>query len=243
MKRVIIAVLCAAALVFGAQPQPAQDNEIVEKSVPIGNLTGPNRISRLVQLLKVYDMNVGGDEVLRVITLRGKRKTVSEAEKVIAQYDVAQKNTVEIIVYLLGASEDPAKGGRVPKGLEPVTKEVARLFGYRGFGLRESAILRASEGASAGTSGFLPPSVQAVSPRTYSVKMSGAEVASDAQGRLMRVSGLEFFSTSEKGGISSVRIATESLDLREGQSVVLGKSNLHESGDVVVVVLNARVVY
>jgi hypothetical protein len=38
------------------------------------------------------------------------------------------------------------------------------------------------------------------------------------------------------------RLSADSLDLGEGQSVVFGKSNVHESGDVVVVVLTARVV-
>ncbi len=241
MKRAVMAIFCLAALAYCAQPQPAADNDVVEKFVPIRNLTGGGRVQRLVGLLKVYDIAVNGDDLLRVITLRGKRSAVAQAEKVITQFDVAQRNTVEIVVYLLGASEDPAKGGTVPKGLEPVTKELARVFSYRSFSLRESAVLRASEGAEASTSGILPPAAQATSPRTYSIRMGGADVVSDGQGRVIRINKLEFYSTPEKGGIQAVSIATGNLDLREGKSVVLGKSNLHESGDVVVVVLNARV--
>jgi hypothetical protein len=53
---------------------------------------------------------------------------------------------------------------------------------------------------------------------------------------------LHVFTASEKGGTQPLRLSADSLDLGEGQSVVFGKSNVHESGDVVVVVLTARVV-
>ena len=112
--------------------------------------------------------------------------------------------------------------------------------------MRESSILRASEGASAGASGFLPLAVQANYPRVYRIGFDQAEVVPDAQGKTVRLGRLyfqtEIFAVSEKGGPQPLRISADSLDLREGQSVVFGKSNLHESGDVVVVVLTARVV-
>jgi hypothetical protein len=228
-----------------AAADPA-DNEMVQKFVPVKNMAGTDRLQRLVNLLSVYEVSVRGDNVLKVITLRGKRSAVAEAEKVIAQFDVAPRNTIEVIAYLLGASEDPARAGTVPRGLEPVTKELARVFGYKSFALRESAILRASEGASAGASGFLPLAVQANYPRVYRLGFDQAEVITEAKGRSIRLSRLffqtEIFSTSDKGGTQPLRISADSLDLGEGQSVVFGKSNVHESGDVVVVVLTARVV-
>lgn len=248
MKRIAkLALLLVVVALCGVAAEPAND-DIVLKFVPVKNMAGTDRLQRVIGILRVFDVNVSGDNVLNVITLRGKRSAIAEAEKVIAQFDTAPRNTntVEVIAYLLGASEDPAKAGNVPKGLEPVTKELARVFGYKSFALRESAILRASDGASAGTAGFLPTAVQANYPRIYRLGFEQYEVIPAAQGRIIRARRLfyqtEFFSMGEKGSPLPLRIQADNLDLGEGQSVVFGKSNVHESGDVIVVVLTARVV-
>ncbi len=246
MKRIAkLALLLTVAALCGAAAEQA-DNEIVQKFVPVKNMAGTDRVQRLLGLLRVYDVAVNGDNVLKVITLRGKRSAVADAEKMIAQFDTAPRNTVEVVAYLLGASEDPAKAGTVPKGLEPVTKELTRVFGYKSFAVSESAILRASEGASAGAAGFLPIAVQGSYPRVYRLGFDQAEVITEAKGRSIRLSRLffqtEIFSTPQKSELAPLRISADSLDLGEGQNVVFGKSNMHDSGYVVVVVLTARVV-
>jgi formate-dependent phosphoribosylglycinamide formyltransferase (GAR transformylase) len=53
---------------------------------------------------------------------------------------------------------------------------------------------------------------------------------------------VELFVIQGKTESQFLRITADSMDLRERQSVLFGKSNLHESGDMGVVILTARVV-
>jgi len=231
-----------------AQPLVQGPPKEIEKVIPVRNLAGTERLNRLAKLLKVYNVVIVEDPVLKAIAVRGPQESVAEVEKAVAAFDVAPKHSVEVIAYLLAASPDAATAGPLPAPLEPVTRELASVFGYKGFSLRESTVLRTAESSSASAAGYLPVGDEHAAPRIYRISFDQAEIISDGSRRSVRMSRVRFrteilYQTKEgKLEPLPLDVFVDALDVPEGKMVVVGKSNIHEKGDVIFLVVSARAV-
>ena len=130
-------------------------------------------------------------------------------------------------------------------------KEMKSLFGFQVVKLIDTLILRAQEGSSADSTGYLPvvyTADETKSGKSYYDLRVGRTVVNGAKGdRLMRIGELHFggrFPVSNNSG--DIKFTTTGintgLDLREGQRVVVGKVDLDPSSNPFFLVVSAKVV-
>jgi hypothetical protein len=109
-----------------------------------------------------------------------------------------------------------------------------RFFSFKGFRLLDSILLRVQPGNRATASGTIAPSGEAKSMK-YSFEVQPSTVTEDPGGRLIRLDNLSL--GVERGDMNAAiaGIRTE-ITVREGQRVVVGKSNIGAGGSLILVV-------
>jgi hypothetical protein len=127
------------------------------------------------------------------------------------------------------ASEQPSASGNLPAELEPVADEMRKIFSYKSFRLLDSILLRTQPGNRATASGTIPTGE---SKTMYSFDVRPSAVTEDPKGRLIRLDNLNL---TMNGGNNNAGIHTE-IAVREGQRVVVGKSNMGSGGSLILVV-------
>jgi len=143
----------------------------------------------------------------------------------------AAPKDVDLIVYLVVASEQPSAGVGLPPELQPVADELKRVFSYKGFRLLDSILLRTQPGNMANAHGTIK-SNEETRTMSYTFSVTPSAVTEDPAGRLIRLVNL---SLSVEGGEHNAGIHTE-ITVREGQRVVVGKSNIGTGGSLILVV-------
>jgi len=135
------------------------------------------------------------------------------------------------VVYLVVASEQASAGSELPSELQPVASELKKIFSYKGFRLLDSILLRTQPGNMASARGTIKPNEEAKTT-SYSFQVQPSAVTEDPNGRLIRLDNLNL---SVEGGDHNAGIHTE-ITVREGQRVVVGKSNIGSGGSLILVV-------
>jgi len=238
--------------------------QVVQKVVPIKNLTAGdsfNRMTNLLQTFKGPKVSFSADPVLRLIAINGEPEAVSALEQIIKTLDVPpsapQQQNIEVTAYLVIAS--PQSGpSKVPPDLESVVKQVKSVFPYQSYQTMETILLRVRNGQNGFTSGNAPaPGLTGENQQrsSYEFRLQSVTITPLDKARSVRIDGLQLqlrvpyrqVWTDDKGvkkeGFSSreTRINSD-IDLREGQKVVVGKSNIDGSDNALILVLTARVV-
>lgn len=244
MKRLIVTALLLAGL-LAAQENKKWVQKYVE--VKVGN------VNRLVNLLNAGPgLQARGDSELRVISLAADSpETLQAAEEMIKRFDrpsgggVTVLKNFELTMHLLLAGKELKVGDALPPDLEPVGKQLRSVFGFRDLQLLDTAFLRNREEVDGSLSGTVAiDSVPGTS--TYVFRYQGAQVRHDERGNIIRLGSVTMrFNTQVANGSggwqnAEVRFDT-SLDLREGQKVVIGKSRIGADQRSLIVVLTAKV--
>jgi hypothetical protein len=152
---------------------------------------------------------------------------------------------IELTVYLMAGLAEASQQNSLPKELDRVTKQLKTLFTYKAYGVLDTIILRARNQSSASVEGSAPtPGSAEIAP--YSVNFSGVQLAPDEKGNVVRVGRLQLIvrvpSPTAKGTEYRAAGFTTSIDLREGQSAVVGKANIDGSKNALILVVTAKVV-
>jgi hypothetical protein len=238
--------------------------QVIQKVVPIKNLTAGDSFNRMVNLLGTFrgpKLSFSADPVLRLIAINGEPEAVSALEQVIKTLDVppavTQQQNVEVTAYLVIASPQ-AGPSKVPQDLESVVKQVKSVFPYQSYQTLETILLRVRNGQNGFTSGNAPaPGLTGENEQrsSYEFRFQSVGVTSSDKVRSVRIDGLNLqlrvpyrqVWTADDGvkkerfSSRDTRINTD-IDLREGQKVVVGKSNIDGSDNALILVLTARVV-
>jgi hypothetical protein len=155
--------------------------------------------------------------------------------------DVPRKN-VELVFYIIAAGREDLTA-KLPGDLEPVVKQLRNTFTYPGYRVLESFATRLRDGSDRHEGSGTIPAVG-----SYSWVIPRMTVNPSEKGNVIRLEALSFdFRTVEQRGsgtekttsFESARIAS-SLDVREGQKVVVGKSSY--GGGAYFLVVTAKVV-
>jgi hypothetical protein len=227
MKRLIALLVLTAAAVL-AQP----------KVVELKYITRDD----LGALLAGFKLQHSSDQSGRVIVLNGDAAEMAAAEALIRRMDVAQKN-VELVFHIISAGGGEG-ASKVPSDLEPVVKQLRNSFAYAGYRTLESFALRLRDGSiDARASGVLPPPAA----DRYVLQVRRISITPGEKGTVARLERVVFeirsldtrVSAPEKPVYNSAEIQA-SLDVREGQKVVVGKSNY--AGGAYFLVVTARIV-
>jgi hypothetical protein len=234
MKRLIIGLLLAFAVA-------AQERET--KFVELRNIDQ----RQIGNLLSPFDVQWSG--TASTIVLSGSPAKVAAAEAFLRKIDVPRRN-IEAVFYIVAAGQKAGASGPLPPELEPVVKQLRSTFVYQSFRLLESAVARARENGDLTATGILPSTDPNAQQRTYSISADRVSIGATEKGNLIRFDKLRFNVTvldmvksnlAKKPEYTYTGLSAD-IDVREGQKVVVGKSNFDTSDGTYFVIVTAKVV-
>ena len=248
MNRILIPLLALAGVLTAqeAAPRPKWTQKFIE--VKSGN------VNRMVNLLSsIPNLAVRGEPEMRVISIGSDNPDVLKAaEEAIARFDrpgagpgsVSTQN-FDLTIHLLLAGKEMKVGDALPPELEPVAKQLRSIFGFKDLQLLDSAFLRGRDDEAGELSGTAALE-GAPAASTYNFKYNSARVVKDEKGTLVKLGrvsfGLRMPSNNPAGGVSWNDAGFQtSIDLRDGQKVVVGKSRVGGEQRSLIVVMTAKV--
>jgi len=243
--------LLTAALVVLSRPAQAQS----EKQEPKGELVSKvfqlkhgdvNRIVSALNPLLGYGDSVRANTELKMVVVRTYKELMSAVEEVVRRLDVpipAPVN-VELTVYLLQASQQPAPDSAAPSELQPTIKQLKGAFAYQGFRVLDTLIVRSRAGQVAETTGVLSFGKDETGDYQFSCQPS---LVSEDNTRLIRLDKLRLgaripFNLPGGGRSSRQVVINVDVDVREGQKVVVGKTGLEGPEKALILVVSGKVV-
>ena len=245
MKHFLLLLICSTTLFAQAPapPDPPQEREEA-RFVEIKNLSD-REFNRLVGLLvQGFGLRASGDATMRAIFMSGPVTRLQAAEAAIQKVDIPSavrraNQNIEITTHLLLAKNTDGESSPLPADLDPVAKQLRASFGVKQILLLDTIFTRMREGKPAQTRGsfFWPGDSEQAS--TYELNFGEAFLAP---------LGNRYSISTEWANLSidvprrgTARIQT-SLEMRDGQKIVLGKSNVGKGDGSLIAVLTARVV-
>jgi|HubBroStandDraft_1064217.scaffolds.fasta_scaffold114704_2 hypothetical protein len=194
----------------------------------------------IADVLSVFGYGIKADRDLHVVAVSAPAETMSTVEDAIKRLDVpaAAPRDIDLVVYMVMASEQASAGAGLPPELQPVGDELKKIFAYKSFRLLDSILVRTQPNNRAEASGVVVlPNYTNGGERPYHFSVYPSAVTEDAQGRLIRLDQLHL--NLNLPGSREAGIQTE-ITVREGQRVVVGKSNMGTDQSLILV-LTAKV--
>ena len=251
-----IVIAFALVSVLTAQekaPELPQPPTMVSAVIPVKTLSG-DAFSRLVRLLKAFNVSYTSDDRLRTILVYGPKDVVEQMKKVVQELDrpgseAAMGRNIDLTLTFLRCSiKAPAEASApLPADLEPVAKQLRAATQYKQVEVWDVVPMRIQEGKETNQSARLPSKtlgVQGANPMAQ-IRLKPDAVTQRDSVRSVR---FEHFNVnfrihySTGGGplntqyqIMEVGLNT-SGDFKEGQKTVLGKIGLDDDSAVFVVV-------
>jgi hypothetical protein len=203
-----------------------------------------NVVTKLVRLQhadphKVRDLLTGAgasaswDDALHVLVISGSPSDVASLEQTAKELDAASaqapSSNVEMTVYVIGASNDPAEAGQIPQELQSTVEQLKSLFSYSAFQLLETILTRGRIGAPSTAQGTLQlfKGEADTFPPNYDFSYAVGGISSSAP-PVIHVNNF-FFSTRFAVKTSKAAATTPTqfrtyLDIPAGKKVVVGKA-------------------
>jgi hypothetical protein len=194
-------------------------------------------VEELANVLGVFGYWVKANRDLHVLAVSAPADVMNAIEDAIKRLDVpgAAAHDIDLTVYMVLASEQPASG-ILPPDLQAVANEMKSVFSYKGFRLLDSILLRTQPGNMAHSAGIVTAGADSKAQYSFGVRPSA--VMEDSKGRSIRLNNL---SLNLHVGGQDAGINTE-ITVREGQKVVVGKSNMGAADQALILVVSAKVV-
>jgi hypothetical protein len=241
MKRLVLLAL-TAAFALAQQPPPASPPPLAaNETIRVVEVKNANASVIRQNLEKIFP---GITESNGRLILRGQVPVVDMIEDAIKKLDVAPPPSpeqrpapnVELTVQLLYGSAMEGKGSPVPADLEPTVRQLRNLFPYKSYKVLDTELLRARSGREVSTNGMLPGGTS-----QFSFSVTPA-VNQETAPRSIRLSRL-FLRVREPNGAQFTEAAISGdFDAKEGQKIVVGKANLVNSEDAIILVITPRII-
>jgi hypothetical protein len=234
-KRILLGLALAGALAAqttttvvpppGQPPEPPHQQRVFTlKYADARNVAG---------VLAVFGYGIKADRDLHVVAVSAPAETIAAVEDAIKRLDVpaAAPKDIALVVDMILASEHSAADGTLPSELQPVADELKKIFSFKSFRLLDSILLRTQPGNRATTSGVI--ALASDSKASYNFEVQPFAVTEDPSGRQIRLGDLTL--NISLPGDRHAGIRTE-ITVREGQRVVVGKSNIGTDQSLILVV-------
>jgi hypothetical protein len=231
-------LICAGLLIFAvaglAQEKPARQPDASEHWPFKMFQVKYADVKQLRDVLSVFGGYINADAHLKVLAVRAPERILTTIEESIKLLDVppVPARNIELTVHLLIASSQAAASG-LPAELDPAIKQLKAIFNYKGYRLLETLLIRTREDQSADLSGNVT-SIDAHEPDVYTFHINSARITTDGKDHVFHINNLQL-------RIRHAGITTD-IDVREGQKVVVGKANIDNSDNALILVLTAKVV-
>jgi hypothetical protein len=236
----IVCGFIAMSLLAWGQETP-QKTGTVRKLIQVKYVSA----SRVQNLLRNYtNASVESDDTMHIVAVRGSDEMVAAFEEAVKKLDVAPLD-FELTVYLISATPQP--GDHLPDALASTAKQLHGVFAYKGYDLLDSFVLRGRDGQGANNY----PGGNAdgtIKNSTYSFHYNRASVL-DGPPKIVNLQNLNLQvrmptgTFDEKGNprYKTTGVSTD-IDIRDGQKVVVGKSDVNNGESPLILVVTAKVV-
>lgn len=262
----VVFALCFSILITGASSQEASERSsntmvMLHEPIPANHPLVISFSNRGLEIDGPQQQGRRGEifQYVGLLTIEGDPVTAQEFAEAIQAYQAT--HSVEITVHMIEASR-AASDIDVPDSLDAVVDTLKETFGYPNFKLLETVLIRGVSGSPQGleVSGTIPTVIEFHEELDkdfslfYNAQISTIEL--EATGDAWSI-GIEKFycgfqvpyldmkmageETSYHLSYRDVGVST-ALQLREGQQVVVGKSNVKSSSDALFIVVSAKVV-
>jgi hypothetical protein len=190
---------------------------------------------------------------LKTLTISGNPAVLDAIESMIRELDVAppQTETIEFTAYLLAASAAGSGDQKLPGALAPVMKQLYATFQYRSYRLLDTVLIRNLAGRSGSSTGVVEMPELAGQNGNYSLRYASADITRDSKGTVIHIRDLQMMLHAPKltkaadgSSLTTFQDAgfSTSIDAKEGQMVVVGKTS-YETGDkALIAILTAKVI-
>ena len=231
MKSILCALVTAVTLFAQetapppAIPKPNQNRVFVLKYADARNVAN---------VLSVFGVGaLKADRDLHVVAVSAPSDVMPVVEEAVNRLDVptAAPKDIDLTVYMVVASEQGNGMDGLPADLQSVANELKRIFAYKSFRLLDSVLLRTQPNNRAQADGVIAPANGRDTPYSFSVVPTG--VTEDTKGRMIRLDNMQL--NLRMPGDHNAGIHTE-ITVREGQRVVVGKSNMGTDQALILVV-------
>jgi hypothetical protein len=179
------------------------------------------------------------DDRLHTIAVRGTTEMVATLEEAVKKLDVAPLD-FELTVFLISTSAQA--GDQLPEALASTVKQLHGVFAYKGYQLLDSFILRGRDGSQGGNA------EGTIKNSTYSFRYNRASVL-DGTPKMVNLQNLSLQirmpsgTRNDKGQVEYKTTGLSSdIDIRDGQKVVVGKSDVNNGDSPLILVVTAKVV-
>ncbi len=243
-KRILIGLAMAALLAAQEKPQtaPAETTK-----------SGPPLETRVFQLkyadvrdvagvLEVFGYTIRRNPSLHALAVSAPHDVLAAIEDAIKRLDVptAAPKDIDLTVYMVVASEQAGAATSLPPELQPVANQIKGIFAYKSFRLLDTVLLRTQPGNMARANGVIGTAGPDGGKTLWDLGVRPAAVTEDPKGRLIRLDnlGLNLRMPGPTGLQAGVN--TE-ITVREGQKVVVGKSNMGAPDQALILVVTAKV--
>ena len=207
-------------------------------------------------------VNYEASTTLKAIVLRGQPADVANVERTIQELDNPNGETgtasgvrnIEVTMYAIAGSSEPVAGFEEVNGdaLAPVLKQLRAIFPYKHYELLSTILMRSAQNTAGSTEGVIRPLQTTdvnVTPVNYRISYESVGVSTEAVpvihvAKLTFSAGVPYVTgpkDSKQFQIFHIGI-NSNIDVREGQKVVVGSSNVPEGNTSVFLVLSARLV-
>jgi hypothetical protein len=218
-------------------------------------------VDELERILSTFGVRHYESRELGVIVLSGTPEAVAAASDAVQRLDVprpravaAPRRNAEFTAFLVLARPEGEGGAAVPAAVMPAIDQLRSVFpSYKRYELLETVILRVNRQGN--VSGTLPPLPGAPAQTFYEIQFGGVSIrgepgaATVAIGELgLRLDVPHLVPAPGDGPRPPAPVnyrpnkITTSVELREGQKAVVGKSSVDASGASLILVLTAKVV-
>jgi len=197
-------------------------------------------VYQLANLFRAFGAVVQPEGGLKVISVRAPKEVLAAIEESLQRLDIPQApaKNVQLEAYLLTASSQ-GPSANMPGDLEPVIKQLKSVFNYQGFRLLGTLSWRGRDGTGGVVSGLLPSiSSDSGKSTSYTLKIGKVGIASEDKQPSIRMNDLML----ELKGAPQYAVMSTSIDAKEGQKVVVGKANIDNADNALVLVLTAKVI-
>lgn len=231
MKRILITTLLMTA------PVLAQFVQSVQKLVTL-KYADPQAIQNLIRM---FEVNVTVNEQMKVIAISGPKEKLAAAEEAIKQLDVpsASQKNIEITVYFVAGSDQPAPGNPIPQELQGTVTQLKASFPFKAYELVDVLSLRARSGVSAETVGQYGKRITQFKVRSATLDPDGTMIRLDNLH-----AGLRNPLVDQQGKVTfmDTGISADVVDVKAGQQLVIGRSSLDGPQKALFLVLIAKVI-
>jgi hypothetical protein len=200
------------------------------------------RVSRLLRSQNQTLLTMESDDQLHAIAVTGTPEMVASVEEGVKRLDVPPID-FELTVYLISTA--PQAGDQLPEALASTAKQLHGVFAFKGYQLLDSFVLRGRDGQRGTANGTISKDGKT---STYSFRYDRAAVSGEAP-KVVDLHDLNlnvrfYNGTFDKNGQQNYRDTglNTDVDARDGQKIVVGKSDVNNGESPLILVVTAKVV-